>query len=43
MITEQVFLLQLEYIKLGSKNQEQMFYNTRRRSLLFEENYLHKL
>ena len=43
MINEQMFLLQIEYIKLGSKNQEQMFYKVRRRALLFEENYLHKL
>ena len=32
MINEQMFLLQIEYIKLGSKNQEQMFCKTRRRA-----------
>ena len=43
MISEQTFLLRVEYIKLGSKNQEQMFCNVVRRALLFEEDYLHKL
>ena len=43
MINEQMFLLRVEYIKPGSKNQEQMFYDVLRRALLFEENHLHKL
>lgn len=43
MINEQMFLCRVEYIKLGSKNQEQMFCNILRRALLFEENHLHKL